>query len=138
MDKNMLEQLKISEKKLGEVNSMLMNPSNTLVGKFFEVVNKYGTVDEINKKADEARKLENLSKRLKSIDSPYLKDIEWLLDQKEKKAFVNMEEFERGILGDKYGKVEFDKKFAVTLEISALQFFPWLIKEAKRAIKKGI
>ena len=30
--------------------------------------------------------------------------------------------------------MEFDERFAVTLEISALQFFPWLIAEARQAI----
>ncbi len=32
--------------------------------------------------------------------------------------------------------MRFDESFAVTLEISAFNFFPWLIEEAKQAIKK--
>ena len=32
--------------------------------------------------------------------------------------------------------VELDRDHAVTLEISALQFFPWLITEARRALER--
>jgi len=39
-------------------------------------------------------------------------------------------------LGKKAGSIKFDESFAVTLEISACNFFPWLIEEAKKAIKQ--
>jgi hypothetical protein len=40
-------------------------------------------------------------------------------------------------LGDKAKAAEIDHKNAVTLEISALQYFPWLIAQARRSIDEG-
>jgi len=52
------------------------------------VVEKYGTVEEINRKAAEARALPNLKQRLQAINSPYLADLVWLEEQRDKGAFV--------------------------------------------------
>jgi hypothetical protein len=65
-----------------------------------------------------------------------LRDINWLIEQKDKKRFVHIEEYKERILGKDYSSTEFNEDFGVTLEISALQFFPWLISETKRAIDK--
>jgi hypothetical protein len=40
-------------------------------------------------------------------------------------------------LGDKADKIQFKDEFAITLEISAAQYFPWIIEAAKRAITQG-
>jgi len=63
--------------------------------------------------------------RLEEIGSPYLKDVEWLTRMRDEGAFVSIAEFRRNFKDD----------YAVTLEISALQFFPWLIAEARQAIE---
>ncbi|UCG36050.1 MAG: hypothetical protein JSV64_05320, partial [Candidatus Bathyarchaeota archaeon] len=42
----------------------------------------------------------------------------------------------RKILGNKASSMAFDESFAVTMEISACNFFPWVIEEAKRAIEQ--
>ena len=46
-----------------------------------------------------------------------------------------MEEYRHRVLGARDGAPEFDDSFAVTLEISSLHYFPWLIAEARHAIE---
>ena len=130
------ENLKISEKKLQEVNNFLTSPSNALTAALIKVIAKYGTVAEINAKAVAARNLDNQLAALRKINSPYVKDLEWLMKMKAEKAFVGMEEYRKTALGANYITTHFNNDFAVTLEVSALQYFPWLITEAKRAIEK--
>lgn len=130
------KKLRIPIKNLDEVNDYLTNPSNSLVKGLLEVVDKYGGVKEINRKSQEARKLENLLGRLEEQKSPYLKDIYWLMDKVNNKSFISMGDYKEKVLGEKYSSMNFDEDFAVTLEISALQYFPWLISQSKRAIEK--
>jgi len=130
------EKLKVSEKRLKEINEFLLRKDNPLVDDLLKVVDKYGGVGEINRKADECGKLENLTKRLEKKRSPFLKDLEWLSKQRDKKTFISMSDYRRKVLGKEADSTKFDESFAVTLEISAFNFFPWLIEEAKRSIAK--
>jgi len=84
----------------------------------------------------DARKVENLMARLERKKSPFLKDLEWLMKQRDKDEFISISEYRRKVLGKKADSAEFDESFAVTLEISAFNFFPWIIEEAKRSISK--
>lgn len=127
--------LKIETDRVEEINRFLLDPHNELITKLIEIVEKYGGPEEINRKAAEARALGTLKRRLKETGSPYLADIEWLEEQRDKKAFVSLEDYRNGVLGEKAGATNFNKDNAVTLEISALQFFPWLIAQAKQAIE---
>jgi hypothetical protein len=106
------------------------------VNGLLEVVEKYGGVDAINRKARENRKLDNLMKRLEKKKSPFVKDLEWLTKKRDRGTFISMPDYRKKILGKKANSMKFDESFAVTLEISAFNFFPWLVEEAKRAIKK--
>jgi hypothetical protein len=133
---NMKEKLKIREADLQKVNEFLMNDNNPLVEGLLKVVNKYGSIEEINKKAKEARKLENIFTRLKEENSPYLKDLEWLTEQRDKESFISIPEYRRKILGSKAATTKFDESFTITLEISACNFFQWIKEEAKKAIKQ--
>lgn len=135
--KNLREKLKISAAQLDEINALLLDPNIQVIKDFLEVVAKYGTVEEINHKAAEARKLPGLMARLKESGSLYLKDIEWLIEQRDKDAFISVADYRRKVLGDKADTMAFKDDFAVTLEISALQYFPFLITEAKQAIERG-
>ncbi|MCK4933846.1 hypothetical protein KAS06_04170, partial [Candidatus Bathyarchaeota archaeon] len=128
------ERLMIKEENLRRVNEFLLKDDNPLINGLIEVVDKYGSVDEINRKAKEARKLENLMNRLREKHSPYIDDLEWLMKQRNRDAFINIPEYRRKILGSKADTTKFDESFAVTLEISACNFFPWVIEEAKKAI----
>ena len=128
--------LRINEDDLKEINKFLLKKDNPLVNRLLEIVDKYGGAKEINKRASDARKIDNLMNRLEKKKSSFTKDLEWLGKQRDKEAFISVPEYRKKILGRKAESIKFDESFAVTLEISAFNFFPWLIEEAKQAIKK--
>jgi hypothetical protein len=128
------ERLRIKEENLKEINDFLLREDNPLINGLLKIVEKYGGVDEINRKAREARRLENLMERLRRKNSPFAKDLEWLIEQRDRETFISIPEYRRKILGEKADSMKFDESFAVTLEISACNFFPWFIEEAKKAI----
>jgi len=128
------EKLRIKEENLKKINDFILKEDNPLVNNLLKIIEKYGGIGEINRKAQEARKLENLMARLEAENSPYVKDLEWLIEQRDNNAFISIPEYRRKILGDKADSMTFDESFAVTLEISACNFFPWVIEEAKKAI----
>ncbi|HXZ38104.1 MAG TPA: hypothetical protein VEL68_18915 [Thermodesulfobacteriota bacterium] len=133
---NLQARLRISGKQLDAINDLLLDPKSRVVKDFLAVVAKYGTPEEINAKAAEAGKLENLMDRLEKEKSPYLADVKWMIAQRDAKAFVSVAEFRKSLLGEKAARMKFKEKFAVTLEISAAQYFPWVIEEARQAIAK--
>jgi hypothetical protein len=128
--------LKIADNRLAEINTLLIDPENEPINALLAVIEEYGGPREINRKAEEAGKLENLMASLKQAQSPYLADLNWLREQRDKGAFVSMDAYYRRVLGQKTESTRIDQHNAVTLEISALQYFPWLIKEARRSIEK--
>ena len=137
MDSKLRKQLKISAANLAEVNQLLLDPNNKLVNDILAVIAKHGTIDEINKKSAEARKLPNLMQRLREMNSPYVPDLEWLLEQRDKGAFISVADYRRKVLGDRADKTRFKKSYAVTLEISAFQYFPWIIAQARQCLERG-
>jgi hypothetical protein len=128
------KRLEIDEARLREVNDFLLSKDNKLVNGLLEVVDKYGGVDEINRKAREEGKVEALMGRLSKSGSPFVKDLEWLTNQRDAGAFVSIPDYRRKVLGKKADSMKFDESLAVTLEISAFNFFPWLVEEAKKSI----
>ena len=134
MTSDLRSKLRISEQQLDQVNALLLDPNSRVVSDFLQVVAKYGTPDEINRQAAEARNLDNLIGRLRQSKSPYVADLEWLAEQRDRDAFISVADYRRQILGDRADQMDFADAFAVTLEISALQYFPFLIAEAKQAI----
>jgi hypothetical protein len=129
--------LEIDEDNLREINEFLLRKDNPLVDEVLKIIDKYGSVDEINRKAEEAGRIDNLINRLEKKKSLFVKDLEWLRRKRDDEAFVSVEEFRRKVLGKKVSSMEFDDSFAVTLEISALNFFPWLIEEARKSIRNS-
>ena len=126
--------LSIPADRLAAINGVLLDPNTRLVNDLLDVVAKYGAPDEINARAAAARKLPNLMQRLADAHSPYLEDVRWLLAQRDAHAFVSVADYRRNVLGTK--AVTFNDDVAVTLEISAAQYFPWVIAEAKQAIAR--
>jgi hypothetical protein len=137
MDTDLRNRLRIASSRLDEVNAFLLDPKNRAINDFLAVVDKYGTIEEINRKAAEARSLPNLKQRLQAISSPYLADLAWLEDQRDRGAFIPMADYRRKVVGSRSDTIVFDDSRAVTLEISSLSFFPWLIAEARQAIANG-
>jgi len=130
------DMLKIDQKDLDIVNQLFTDPDNHQVKDLCALIEKFGGATAINEKAKQARNPESLMKRLKDMKSPYVADLEWLMEQRDKKAFISMDDYCKKILGEKDSIKSVDFSTAVTLEISAMQFFPWLIAEAKQGIDK--
>ncbi|MCJ7431140.1 hypothetical protein MUO83_08040 [Candidatus Bathyarchaeota archaeon] len=130
------KRLGIREENLKEINDFLLRKDNPLVNGLIKIVEKYGGVDGINRKARESHKFENLMRKLEKKRSPFIKNLEWLIKQRDKEAFISIPDYRRKVLGRKADSMKFDESFAVTLEISAFNFLPWLIEEAKRSIAK--
>ena len=128
--------LRIEAKHLEEINDFLLCKDNPLVNNVLSVVDRYGSVEEINSKARENGRFENLMGRLTKMHSPFVKDIEWLEKQKDSEAFISLPDYRRKILGEDARSIDFKEEFPVTLEISGSNFFQWLIEEAKRSISK--
>ncbi|MCB8921690.1 MAG: hypothetical protein H6662_08915 [Ardenticatenaceae bacterium] len=134
MTTDLRERLRISPEKLDAINEILLNPDMRVVNDVLAVVAKYGTPEEINAKADEAGKLENLLKQVEASNPEYRADLQWLMEQRDNGAFISVADYRRKLLGGKADEMSFADEFAVTLEVSALQYFPWLITAAKEAI----
>jgi hypothetical protein len=132
------QHLKIPYERLDEINAVLLDPNSQVVNEVLEVVRKYGTPDEINRKAEEARQLPALLEHVKLLQPEYLADLEWLQTQRDRGAFISRSDYRRKVLGPRADQMHFDENFAVTLEISAAQYFPWVVDIAKRAIDEGL
>lgn len=136
MDKNTRNLLKIPADRLDAINAVLLDPDMKVMQDFFAVVDKYGSPAEINAKHREARKLENLLKRVQERAPAHIEDLNWLLEQRNSGAFASIAEYRQRVLGERADKVQFKKdEFAVTLEVSALQYFPWVRPMIEKAIK---
>lgn len=137
MDNDLRNRLRIATERLDEINALLLDPNNRAINEFLAVVAKYGTPEEINRQAEEARSMPNLRRRLQDIGSPYLADLDWLDEQRARGAFISMASFCHKVLGDRPPAPPMTPPPPVTLEISSLSFFPWLIAEAQQAIANG-
>ncbi len=129
--------LAIEGRRLEELNRYLLDPDNPLVNRLLAVVERFGGPQAINSQAAEAGKLESLRARLRESRSPYLPDLDWLQARRDEGAFLPLAEYYRQVRGlpaDAPTGVREER--AVTLEISALQYFPWLIAEARQAIER--
>jgi len=122
----------IESDKLEAINAFLNDSDNPLVTDVLAVIDEFGGPEAINQKARQAREPQSLMDRLKEIDSPYVKDLEWLAEQRDTGAFASIADY-CGALGADSGSL--NQPNAVTLEISAMQYFPWLISQAQHCIE---
>ncbi|MFN2285476.1 MAG: hypothetical protein ACK2UQ_13725 [Anaerolineae bacterium] len=137
MSKDLRHLLKIPVERLDDLNAILLDPDMRVVNDFLAVVAKYGTPEEINHKAHLARQLPVLLERVKAVRPEYLADLEWLEAQRDKHAFISIADYRRKVLGPQADTMTFNDDYAVTLEVSACQYFPWVIEAATRAIDQG-
>jgi len=138
MSKDIRALLQIPTSRLDSINQILADPDMKIINDFLAVVAKYGTPEEINEKAKAALQMSILRDKVGKTQPDYLKDLDWLQEQHEKGAFISIDEYRKKVLGERADKMSFNDEFAVTLEISACQYFPWVIGAAKRAIEEGI
>ena len=137
MDETLRHLLKIPYNRLDDINAVLLNPDSRVVNDILAVVARYGTPEEINTKAVQARQLANLFKRVEATKPEYLADLQWLEEQRDKGVFIPIADYRHKVLGEKAGSTTFLDDFAVTIEVSALQYFPWVIAAAHKVITEG-
>ena len=73
---------------------------------------------------------------MRESNPAYLDDLDWLVEQRDKGAFISEAAYRRKVLGERAKDMIFVDDMAVTLEISAAQYFPWLKVIAQRAIEQ--
>ena len=137
MSEDLRQRLRISTDRLDALNGILLDPDMRVINEFLDVVAKYGTPEEINDKADAARQLPVLLKRVEETHPEYLADLEWLAEQRDNGMFISVADYRRKVLGDEADTITFADDFAVTLEISAAQYFPYLRPIVEKAIANG-
>ena len=71
--------LRIPASRLDPINDLLLDPNTRVVNDLLDVIARYGTPEAINRKAANARQLDNLLLRLAERDCQYLDEIEWLV-----------------------------------------------------------
>ncbi|MDX1413249.1 MAG: hypothetical protein R3293_03610 [Candidatus Promineifilaceae bacterium] len=134
MNNDIRQRLQISADRLDALNNILLDPDTRVINDFLDVVAKYGTPEEINAQADAARQMDALLDRVAHVRPSHLADLEWLAAQRDQGAFISTADYRRKVLGSKADRISFADDFAVTLEISAAQYFPWLKVMAEKAI----
>jgi hypothetical protein len=127
----------IPSSRIDEINEAIFNPDQRIINDFLDVVTKYGAPDEINARAADAGQLSSLEAQLKRIRPEYLEDLSWLREQVEKGTFIRISKYRDYVLGEKSNAISFKEDTPVTLEISACQYFPWLMEIARRALENG-
>lgn len=132
---NYSQQLLISPKYVQEINALLGNPKAKIIQQLLAVVKKYGTPKEINEKAKWNSDISVILGKLKKIHPSYVDDVQWLIKKRDSGAFISIDAYYKDILKANNQDKIFKNK-PVVLEISSLQYFPWLIEEAKQAIEK--
>ncbi len=136
MDNELRNLLKIPASRLNEINAVLLDPNSRIVNDFLEVVARYGTPAEINRKAKKAGSLSVLLEGVRKDHPENMKSLRWLKQQRDRDAFVSIGDYRRAILQDRHESTPFaSEHFAVTLEVSACQYFTWVIQAAQRAIE---
>jgi hypothetical protein len=136
MEDNLHQLLAIPLERLEEINRIFLDPEMRIVKDFFDVVQKYGTPEDINRKAHQAGNLDNLYKKVVEINPEYLNDLNWLQEQRDRGAFIGISEYRRRVLGDKADEIRFNDDYSVTLEVSAAQYFPYIRIAAEQAIEQ--
>ncbi len=117
MDHDLRRLLEIPPSRLEAINAILLDPDTRLVNDFLAVVAKYGTPQEINQKAAAANQLPALLKRVEAVKPEFLKDLEWLAEQRDRGAFISVADYRHKVLGAKAARMSFQDDFAVTLEV---------------------
>ena len=134
MKERMKQLLKIDAAALDSINDLLLRDDNPVIEDLIKVVDRHGGPESINKAARENGRLENLLEMVRTKSPRYADDLAWLIEQKEGRKFISLEEFRKKAGAPAALR---DDSYQVTLEISALQYFPWLIAQARQAVARG-
>src|SRR5450756_398918 len=113
MNKDLRHLLAIPTDRLDAINAVLLDPDEKVMNDFLAVVAKYGTPQEINHKHRGARKLDNLMKIVEERAPDHVKDLKWLMEQRDRQAFISDAEYRTRVLGDRTKSMKFEES-AVT------------------------
>lgn len=136
MEDRIRKLLAVPQGRLDSVNEVLLDPKSKVMQAFVDTVAKYGPPEEINRKHVESRKLGNLLKQLQNSNPAYVQDLNWLLEQTRGHRFISVKDYRLKVLGASAASRAFADDFAVTLEVSALQYFPWIHEMIQRAMQE--
>jgi hypothetical protein len=137
MNDDLHQRLRIPAERVEALNAILLDPETRVINDLLDVVAKYGTPAEINAQAAAARTLPALREKVAAAQPEYLADLDWLIAQRDAGAFVTVADYRRSVLGERAAGLDFDDDLAVTLEVSAAQYFPWLISALRRTVERG-
>lgn len=129
-----MKEIQIPSAQVDVINAYLRKPDSRVMQGLHEVVARYGSPEEINARARQAREPAAIIKRLREIKPQYVEDLSWLEEQRQQGAFVSAGDYCQSVPGHLPEGQE--KGYPVVLEISALQYFPWLMEEARQAIQQ--
>jgi len=99
--------LQIPTSRLDAINAVLLDPNSRVMSDMMAVIAKYGTPEEINHKHRESRKMENLFRQVEAKALPYIKDLNWLIEQRDRGAFVSVADYRQKVLGEAAKKTNF-------------------------------
>jgi len=134
---NPQNRLSIPTDYLDSLNALLLDPNSPAMKDFLAVVARYGSPEEINRKHVESRKLDSLLKKAEAKNKANVEDLRWLMKMRDEGAFVGVDAYRAKVLGGRAKGVEFADASAVTLEVSALQYFSWIRPMCESAIRNG-
>jgi len=137
MPSDLRSKLEIPAERLAAINRVLLDPETRVVNDFLAVVERYGTPEQINEKARAAGELEALKARVRQTKPEYLEQLDWLASKRDEGVFISVDDYRAKVLGERAAGTEFLDDYAVTLEISAQQYFPWIASIAQRSIDEG-
>jgi len=136
MEEKYRKLLAVPQARLASINEVILDPKSEVMKAFLAVVDKYGTPEEINAKHRASRALPNLLKKIEATAPKHLKDLKWLQEQVKAGRFISVRDYRRKILGPAAEARSFADDYAVTLEVSALQYFEWVREMAERALEE--
>jgi len=134
---NPQNRLSIPTDYLDSLNALLLDPNSPAMKDFLAVVARYGSPEEINRKHVESRKLDSLLTKAEAKNKANVEDLRWLMKMRDEGAFVGVDAYRAKVLGGRAKGVEFADASAVTLEVSALQYFSWIRPMCESAIRNG-
>lgn len=133
----LIHKMRLPSSRIGEINDAIFTLDQNVITDFLDIVEGYGSPDEINTRAAESSRLPALKARIRRVQPEYLDDLDWLQQKAESRAFIRISEYRRRVLRAQANVVSFRENNPVTLEISACQYFPWLMEIARRALAEG-
>ncbi len=104
MTTDLRSRLAIPTQQLEALNSLLLSPDAQVVEEFLAIVAKYGTPEEINRKAAAAGSYEALINRVRAQTPEFAADLAWLEQERDRGAFITIADYRRQVLGDGAGE----------------------------------